>query len=445
MERRFLLPRAVRGIAIGTLLAAAPVSVAAEPVTRIRATASQLLGIADGALARSDERLARQVYAALMSDPSADVRLEARFRMALLESKHGKLKQAALLFRQIVDARPHATRARLELAGVLDKMGDKDGAWRQVRAIHAAGLPPSVARLVDRYSEALRNQRPMGGSFEFALAPDTNINRATRSDTLGTIFGDFDIARDAKAKSGTGLALNGQAYRRLSLGDDKSLLMRLSGFANLYRRTSFNDIAADLAVGPELNWRRNRLQLEVGATQRWFGQKPFMRSVRLGETFSHALGGRMLIRLSGSAALVDNQLNDLQDGKVFSGQVGLERALTPTTGVAVRFGIDRQSLKDPGYATTGWRGGMTGWHDFGRATVTADVELGHLHADERLLLFPERRGDRYSRLSLGATFRQLQFRGMAPIVRFSIERNRSSIAFYDYKRTRSEVGFARAF
>jgi len=61
------------------------------------------------------------------------------------------------------------------------------------------------------------------------------------------------------------------------------------------------------------------------------------------------------------------------------------------------------------------------------------------------MLFPEKRADRYSRLSLGVSFRQLQFRGFAPVARFSIERNRSSIAFYDYRRTRTELGFERAF
>ena len=79
-------------------------------------------------------------------------------------------------------------------------------------------------RLIDRYSEALRAARPAGASFEIALAPDSNINRATRSDTLGTIFGDFDISKDSKARSGTGLSLRGQAYRRLSIGGGDSLL-----------------------------------------------------------------------------------------------------------------------------------------------------------------------------------------------------------------------------
>ena len=78
-------------------------------------------------------------------------------------------------------------------------------------------------------------------------------------------------------------------------------------------------------------------------------------------------------------------------------------------------------------------------------TGTLAVEIGGLHADERLLLFPHKREDRYRRLSIGATFRQVQFRGFSPLVRFSIERNRSSVEFYDYRRARTEIGLARAF
>jgi hypothetical protein len=411
----------------------------------LQVTAGQMFRIADVAMRNGDEPTARRALRALMEDVSSDIRLEARFRLAKLESQRGNLRQAAVLLRQIVDERPAAGPARLELAGLLDKMGDKDGAWREIRAIHAGGLPPAVARLIDRYSEALRAQRPFGASFEIALAPDSNINRATRSDTLGTVLGDFRIGEEAKAKSGTGLSLHAQTYRRLPLGADSSLLFRLSGFADLYRHRQFNDIAADMAVGPELNLGRNRLQLELGATQRWFGQKPFMRSARAAATLSHPLGSRTLLRLSGSAALVDNQRNDLQDGKDYSGQIGLEHALTPTTGAALSLAINRESLKDPGYSTTGWRGGLTAWRDVGRMTLTAGFEFGRLHADERLSLFPHKRADHYSRFSIGTTFRQLQFRGFAPVMRFSIERNRSSVAFYDYRRTRTEIGFVRAF
>ena len=436
-------------VTIGAILATAPVhaepSAPAQP-TVLRVSAASLFRIADTAIARGNDMLARRTYRALMSDPSVDIQLEARFRLALLESRNGKLETAALLLREVVDRRPNAARPRLELAGVLDRLGDKDGAWRQVRAIQASGLPPAVARLVDRYSEALRAARPFGASFEFGFAPDSNINRATRSNTLGTVFGDFEIDKDSKAKSGTGVELRGQTYRRFGLGGrDASLLVRLSSSADLYKESAFNDIGVDLAAGPELMIGRNRVNVEAGVTQRWFGQKPFMRSARLGATVARPVGRRMQVRLSGSAALIDNQLNDLQDGKFYSGEVSVERALSATTGVAFTASATRQALRDPGYSTTGWRLGLLGWHDLGRMTFTAGAEFGRLHADDRLSLFPDKRADRYSRLSVGVTFRRLSFQGFAPVTRFVIERNKSSIAFYDYSRRRTEFGFVRAF
>jgi hypothetical protein len=425
--------------------AAAPPAAAPEQRT-MRLTAAQMFRLAEEMLARGSRDEAAAMLDLLARNPDSNVRNEARFRHSKLLISEGREPAAALLLRRILDDRPDAVPVRLALVQLLDRMGDKEAAWREMRAVRASGLPPAVARLIDRYSEALRAARPAGASFEIALAPDSNINRATRSDTLGTIFGDFDIDKDGKAKSGTGLSLRTQAYRRFALGSgDHSLLVRASGFADLYREMDFNDIAADLAAGPELRFGRNQINVELGATQRWFGQKPFMRSARVAATVSHPMGSRTLVRLSGSAALIDNQLNDLQDGKSYSGQVAVERALSPTTGVAASLGLDRQALKEPGYATRGWRAGLSAWRDLGRVTLTAGVELGRLKADERLMLFPERRSDRYSRLTLAATFRQLSIGGFAPVARFSIERNRSSVEFYDYRRTRSEVGIVRAF
>ncbi len=411
-----------------------------------RLTTAEMFRLAEVASANGDQTTVAAIYSALESNPDSDVRAGARFRHAKQLMQQNRNRAAAVLLGRVVDEKPEATGVRLELAHLLQILGDSDAALRQLRAAQAAGLPTAVARMVDRYSEALRAARPIGASFEIAMAPDSNINHATRSDTLGTIFGDFDIEPDSKAKSGLGLSLRGQAYRRFPLGNsDHKLLARVSGYGDLYAKSRFNDLAADLAVGPELQLGRSRVNLELGATARWFGQKPFMRSARLGATWTRPLGSRMQLRLGASAALVDNQLNDLQDGKTYSGQLGIERALSATMGVALNVGADRQSVKDPGYSTTAWHAGLIGWRDVGRATFTAGAEIGRLKADERLVLFPEKRCDDFSRLTLGATLRQLTFKGFAPIARVTIERNRSTIEFYDYRRTRTELAVVRAF
>ncbi len=429
----------------GTPSVAIQRSVASAPRT-FRLSASEMFKVAEQMLVDGSRGEAAAVLDFLARNPDSDIRNEARFRRSKMFDADGMTTRAALLLRQIVDERPDAAAARLELARLLERLGDADAALREVRAAQATGLPPSVARLVDRYSEALRAKRPFGASFEIALAPDSNINRATRSNSLGTVLGDFDIDEESKAKSGIGLSLRGQTYRRLALGQGAtSMLFRLGGFADIYGKTNFNDIAVDLAGGPEFRLGGNQLNLEFGATQHWFGQKPFTRSLRAGATLARPIGRRMRLRLSGTAAFIDNQRNDLQDGKSYGGTVELERALSATTGLGAKLSIDREALKDPGYATTGWRAGLIGWRDVGRITMTAEANFGRLVADERLLLFLHKRSERYSRLSVGVTFRQLQWRGFAPLARFTIERNRSTIEFYDYRRTRTELGIVRAF
>ena len=423
-----------------------PADTAERAERKVTLGPAAMFRLAERASAAGDTRMVAAIYRALEQDANAEVRAEARFRHAKLMILQKRNRDAALLLRRLLDDKPEAAGVRLELAWQLQLLGDADAALREVRAVQASGLPPAVARLVDRYSEALRASRPFGASFEFALAPDSNPNRATRSDTLGTIFGEFDIDEGSKATSGTGVALRGQTYRRFSLGgDDFNLLVKLSGSADLYKTSRFNDVASDLAVGPEMQFGENQINVEAGTTLRWFGQKPFMRSVRVGTTVVRPIGRRSQLRLSGTAAIVDNLVNDFQDGKVYAGEFSVERALTETTGIALTGSVARQSLKDAGYSTTGWRFGMLGWHELGRVTLTASAETGRLHADERLSLFPDKRSDRYSRLSLGMTFRRLSFGGLAPVVRYTLERNRSSIAFYDYRRRRTEVGFARAF
>jgi hypothetical protein len=410
------------------------------------ATAGEIFRLADELNSRGQAGQAEELFELLAHDPDPDVRNEARFRHSKILKAQGHWTEAALLLRRIVDEKPAATPVRLELAQVLEQLGDTDGAWRQVRAAQAAGLPPAVARLVDRYSEALRSSRSSGMSLEFAFAPDSNINHATHSDKLGTVLGDFEIDKEGQAKSGMGIALRSQAYQRFRLGEGApELLVRGGVTADLYKKSRFNDISIDVGTGPEFEIGRNRLNLEVGASQRWYGQEPFVRILRAGASWLQPIGRLSQLRVVGSASLVDNRNNDLEDGKTFFGQISFEHALSATTGVALTGWGNREALNDPGHSTTAWRLRALGWRDVGRTTLTVSGDYGRLAADDRLSLFPDKREDRFMQLSIAATFRQLGLWGFAPVARFTLERNHSSIEFYDYARRRAELGVQRAF
>jgi hypothetical protein len=394
---------------------------------------------------RGDSRDAETILDLLARDPDPNIRNEARFRRALMLDAGGRNEAAAVLLRRILDEKPDATAVRFKLATVLQKMGHEDSALRELRALRSSDLPPDVARFVDRLSASLQATKPLRFQIEFALAPDTNINRATRSDTLGTIFGDFTLDKGSQARSGVGAALRGLAQARHMLNGDLAIVARANGEASLYRHKDFDDIALELSVGPEWRMGRTRLSAEAGIGRQWYGMKPFQRSMRLSGSVARPIDSVSVLRLDGSARRIDNRLNDLQDGHGRSLRARYERSLSANLLIAASAGVDRFKARDDAYSTRSWSAGISAYRSIGRMTLSASADFGRLKADDRLLLLPRAREDRLTRFTVGSVFRQLTFAGFAPVARVIVERNRSTVEFYDFKRVRTEFGISRAF
>src|SRR6476661_883041 len=116
---------------------------------------AQMFRLAEMAERKFDLPMALAIYVALEANPDPEIRAEARFRHAKQLLGQKRTEEAALLLRRVVDEMPNAVPARLELAHALDLLGEPDFALRELRAVQSGGLPPAVARLVDRYSQAL--------------------------------------------------------------------------------------------------------------------------------------------------------------------------------------------------------------------------------------------------------------------------------------------------
>lgn len=438
--------KTVLGLIVAAVSHGTPALAIAPGSTRtVRATGFDLLRLADRMAAQGDNAQSERIYTLLANDPDPDLRNEARFRLAKLRLSAGETQAAALLLREILDEKPSAAAARLQLAQILYGMGDEDAALRELRALRSASLPPGVAQFVDRMSATLQANKPLGFQLEFGLAPDSNINRATRSDTLGTVLGDFTLDEDAKARSGVGAMVRGLAQARFPLSDSIGLSARASGEANIYRDKDFNDITLDLSAGPQLRLGRTRLTAEAGVTGQWYGMEAYQRAWRLSLGGTQPIGSRSQLRVDATARWVDNKFNNLQDGHGRSVRARLERALSPRLLVAGSLGLDRYKAEDDAYSTRSWTAGLSAYRDIGRITVNAGVDFGRLRSDERLALLPESRKDRWARFQLGAVFRNLTVAGFAPVVRLVVERNQSTVEYYDYKRTRTEFGISRAF
>jgi hypothetical protein len=431
------------------VLLVAPVAAraqSADPVGRAQLSALDVFTLADAARARGDFATAETAYRALQSDPDAELRTEARFRLGvMLADDLKRYTDAAIEFRRILDDKPNAARVRLELARVLAMNGNIAAAGRELRAAEAAGLPLEVEQLVRFYTNALVARKPFGGSLEVSLAPDSNINRATRSDTLGTVIGDFILDREAQAKSGVGLDLRGQAYFREGLQPGVDLLVRASAGGSFYREGQFNDVSAGLQIGPQYASGRDRITVSAGPTWRWYGKQLFTLSYGGNASWQHPTGKRSQVRVEGGLAHQSNKRNALQTSDTFSLSASLDRAFTARLGGGLSTYAFREAARDGGYSTAS--GGVSAYvfREVGRTTLVASGGYSHLEADERLFLYPRRRVEDRVNASFAATLRALHVGSFAPLVRVRWERNRSSVEIYEYKRIAAEVGVTSVF
>lgn len=408
-------------------------------------SASSLFELARKSLEIGDAETADVIYTALANDPDVEVRTEARWRHALLLQGLGKKSEAAVLLRHILDEKPDAQRVRLELAKLLLEMGDEPGARRELRAAQAGKLPPEVAQVVEFFSSALRSRKPIGASVELAIAPDTNINRATRADTLDTIIAPLELSDDAKAQSGIGLTAGLQAYARTPIDDNWKLLVRASGRGSFYRKSAFNDVGAALQIGTELNTTKSRIAPSIGRSYRWFGGHHYATTDTASVSWQYQIGKRAQLETSASIGYANYKLNDLQDGTIYDADIALDRALSPVTGVRVGVNGQRQDARDPGSATKAGGVSLLAWHQFGRTSVFLSGQYRHLEADARIFLYPERRREDYLSIGGGATLRQFTFKQFAPLVRVQYEKNSSTVGIYDFDRVSVNLGITRAF
>lgn len=432
-----MLPPPVPAI---TGVAAAP---AAETPSRL--AAAQMFDLAGQLTAAGDTAGSLALYRALTRDTRVEVRAEARFRMGQLLITLGRLNEAAVAYRAVLDEQPKAARVRLELAALLARMGQDFAARHELRLAQAGGLPPAVAAVVEQIATALRATKPIGGTLSLALAPDTNVNRATRARTVASVIAPLTLSDDARERSGIGLSLAGQVYARLRLTSRVTMVLRASGQGDVYRQHAFDDVSTTVLAGPSWETERDRVSLSAGLARRFYGGDLYTRSAVVEADWLHALGKRAQLELGASTSRTRYPIAPAQSGAVYAVTARYERALSSRFALSIAPTVVRQTAVDPGYAN--WSGGATvlASRQWGRATCFASLGVRRLVADEALFLFETARREWFSRAEAGASLRALTVFGFAPLVRVAYERNRSTVALYDYHRVVGSLGVVRAF
>ena len=406
-------------------------------------SAQALFAIAADHVAAGRTAEAIAILRALAGDPNREYRAEARFRLAQIHERLGDRAAAIALYRAILAEKPDANRVRLDLARLLALTGDEAGARRELRTAGAVGLPDDVARAVDQFATALRSRRPIGATFEIAIAPDSNINASTSRNTIETVIDDLPLSPSARARSGVGLALSGQGFWRAALGK-QGWLTRLSGRADLYGKRRFNDVSASLASGPEFQLGRMRVRPAALATRRWYGSDPYSKGYGGTLNLLRPIGRTAQLELETTIAANDFRV-DLQDGTFYDASVSLDKAFGSRLSGRIGARINRQDANDPGYALTTGGLDLLAARRIGRSTVFVQLSGSRTVADARLQLFPEARRDWRLDATAGVLLGRWRFQDLSPVIRITRSESRSTIGLYDFKRTRIEFALSREF
>lgn len=253
------------------------------------------------------------------------------------------------------------------------------------------------------------------------------------------------LSDDARARSGLGLRLGGQAFIRLRLDDHLALVPRIAALASLYRDQRFSDASGTALMGLEWHRGQDRLTPAIGTGRRWYGMRRYADSTTAALDWLHPVGSRAQLVLHGGIARTRYRRNDLQDGGLYDASVGWEAAATPSSGWAITLSGYRQTARDPGYAV--WSGGIgsLAWREFGHWTLAVTTGISRLEGDGRLFLFADRRREWLLRAGASVTARNLAVAGFAPTIRLHLERNRSSVGLYSYRRVAADIGIVRTF
>lgn len=428
-------------------LAASPLAAQQVSETQeMELTAADVFALAAEAETRKDFDVAEAAYRALTEDTDIAIRNEARFRLALMLADERKdYAAAAVLLRQILDEQPDVGRVRLELARVQAMMGNMRAAERELRAASASGLPPEVEQMVQFFRTAISANRPYGANFELALAPDSNINRATRSDTLGTVIGDFTLDEDAQAQSGIGVFARTNLWARLPVNKTVDINARANAGGNFYRAGQFNDLTTGVQIGPRIRLGSDVLQVSATASWRWFGGDPFTFNYGVETNFQHPLSKTSQMFADVTLLRSEDRLNNLRDANIAIATLGVDKSFSARWGGGLRLTGQRQVARDPGFSIAAGGGSVYAFREFGSTTMLLSLGYQHLEADARLFLFPRRRVDERVDVLASATLRSLRVGRLAPLIRLRYERNWSTVELFDFQRIGAEVGVTAAF
>jgi hypothetical protein len=355
-------------------------------------------------------------------------------------------RRAEASFRKILDRDPRLLRVRLELARTLFMERKDEQADYHFRLAGAERPPAQVSRNILRFRQAIRARRSWRFNFDIGLAPDSNINSATDRQSVDIYGLPFKLDPSARARSGTGTFIGGEASLRLNRFGRIPVYLGGYGRWLRYGDHNFDDTYVGGQAGPEFAVAGGRLRTSATGLMRWYGRRPLVSSLGAHLDFEKLVGDKWTV--GGALLLRHNNYVRRRDvdGWDTEARASVSRPLGKTTLGSVSIGIERNLANDPGQAF--WRERLSigvikeiGWG----LRPQLNLDLARQTGDGPLAPFGKVRRDWLLQGSFGIYKRDWNVAGFAPSLGVTVTRNYSSLPLYQQRRIRGEIRATKAF
>lgn len=423
----------------------------ANGVCRITLTADQLLTKVSALVVdrRFDE--ARPMVAALAKAPG--LAMETHFLTGYIAIETGDTEGAVKEFRAALIGNPRQTRIRLELARALMIQGKREAADYNFRlAEQDAKLPPEIQATIRASRGLLRDGRDKHLSFDFGIAPDTNITNGTNAQTVDLIYGNqtvpLTLEGNAKSRSGIGQTASISAGIRHHLRENVAFLADIDAQGVNYKGKSVDDFTGQFSAGPELKLsERTTIALVGVASQRYYGGVRAATQFGGRATLQRTLNAGQRIGMTLDSRHTDSGFSPMYDGWTTGAYATYERVVMHSMVASASVFYRREDLKSDAYSDKelGLSIGIGGELKHG---INAGISGGFSHASYNAplaALSSNPRADWRYNARVYAGLRSVRLLGFSPSVTYTYSNIDSSMTLYQSKRSRLAFNLARYF
>ena len=374
---------------------------------------------------------------------SEEEEIERLFLLGKLEMRLGMPERAAERFEAILTLRPGLTRVRLELASAYYLLGRDDRARHHFSSSLADPLPSSVETAVEEFLRRIDARKRWSVSVSASVLPETK-----RPDRETVLIGGvpFRLSEDARSSSGTGGFFSAGASYSPKLTETLRGVLGASTAAKLYRGSQWDDLTASSDAGLSRLLAAGSVSGGVRLGRRWIGGETDKRSIGPWGRFRWRITNATRLEVDLSAGYRRHDSRRERDGWRLVARPRILHALDGRTSIEAEPRFELVEAKEARHASHMIGLGLSATRALeGGLSITVDTSANVLRHDAPDPIFGRKRVDRNARAGVRVLHRSLRYRGFAPYIGYSLERNRSSIPIHEFRIQGVLVGVSRRF